>query len=201
MLELEVGRHWLPELFRMGAIPAGPLQYHPEGDLLTHAVEVLQRAAALSSDPLTRFCAFFHDLGKLATDPALYPRHHAHDEVGFRMASAFCNRLALPATYRKALAWTSRLHAHLNRWEELRDSTRIKTAEQATKAGIATILPVVARADKAGGITPAGWPLALAVAAMNTVELGIAAERLAAMPKENRAAFIMQKRVEKLRQG
>jgi tRNA nucleotidyltransferase (CCA-adding enzyme) len=199
MKEFRVGQGWLPEMFRMAEVPAGPLQYHPEGDLLTHAAEVLQRAAALSPDPLARFCAFFHDLGKLATDPALYPKHHGHEEAGFAMAGDFCNRLALPASYRRALAWTSRLHGHLNRWNELRDATKIKTAEQATKAGIAAILPIVALADQPGNKTPDDWELALAVAAMTTAELGIDADRLAAMPTANRAAFIMQKRVERLR--
>ena len=33
MLEFGVGRSWLPELFRMPEIPAGPLVHHPEGDL------------------------------------------------------------------------------------------------------------------------------------------------------------------------
>ena len=200
MVELNVGRHWLPELFRMGAIPAGPLQYHPEGDLFTHAAQVLQRAASLSSDPLARFCAFFHDLGKLATDPAIYPRHHGHEEAGASMAVELCSRLALPADYRRALAGISRLHPHLNRWEELRDATRIKIAEQAVKAGIVDILPVVSRADKAGAPTPAGWPLALKAATMTTAGLGIDAERLAAMPPAQRPAFLLQKRVEKLRE-
>lgn len=199
MREFGVGREWLPELFRMADVPAGPLQYHPEGDLLTHAIQVLQRAAALSTDPLVRFCAFFHDLGKLATDPAIYPKHHGHEEAGFALAATFCNRLALPAAYRKALAWTSRLHGQLNRWHELRDATKIKTAEQATKAGIALILPTVALADQPGNRIPDDWGLALAVAAMTTAELDIAPDQFAIMPAEQRAPFIMQKRVEMLR--
>jgi len=201
MCELDVGRHWLPELFRMESVPAGPLKYHPEGDLFTHAVQTLQRAAADSPDPLVRFCAFFHDLGKLATDPALYPKHHGHEESGAKLAVSFCNRLTLPAGYRKALAATSRLHPHLYYWDELRDSTRIKIAEQALRGGIAGFLPIVARADKPGSTTPAGWSLALEVATMTTAQLGIDAGQLAAMTKEHRPAFIMQKRVEKLRQG
>jgi len=201
MRELDVGRHWLPELFRMDSVPAGPLKYHPEGDLFTHAVQTLQRAALESPDPLVRFCAFFHDLGKLATDPALYPKHHGHEESGARLAVTFCNRLALPAGYRKALAATSRLHPHLYYWDELRHSTRIKVAEQSVKGGIAGFLPIVARADKPGSTIPAGWSLALEVATMTTAQLGIDAGQLAAMTKEHRPAFIMQKRVEKLRQG
>ncbi len=54
-----VGTTVLPELFRMGNIPAGPLEHHPEGDLLTHSIQVLQRVGEKSADPLTRFCAFF----------------------------------------------------------------------------------------------------------------------------------------------
>lgn len=194
-----VGREWLPELFRMPHVPAGPLEHHPEGDLLTHATEVLQRAAAISADPLVRFCAFFHDLGKLATDPALYPKHHGHEEAGFAMAGDFCHRLALPASYLRALAWTCRLHGHLNRWMELRDTTRIRIAGQATKAGVATILPIVAQADQPDSTALGDWEQALTAAAMTTAELGIAPERLVAMPPANRAAFVLQKRVERLR--
>jgi tRNA nucleotidyltransferase (CCA-adding enzyme) len=180
-------------------VPAGPLQYHPEGDLFTHAVQTLQRAAALTPDPLTRFCAFFHDLGKLATDPAIYPKHHGHEEKGALLTVPFCNRLALPAVYRKALAATSRLHPHLNYWDELRDATRVKIAGQAVKAGIAGILPIIALADKPGSATPPGWPLALGVATMTTADLGIDPDRLAAMPANHRPAYLMQKRVETLR--
>ena len=86
MVQFRLAANWLPELFRMPDIPAGPLQHHPEGDLLTHCLQVLQRVAAVTPDPLTRFCAFFHDIGKLSTDPALYPKHHGHDEVSAHRA-------------------------------------------------------------------------------------------------------------------
>jgi tRNA nucleotidyltransferase (CCA-adding enzyme) len=201
MVEYNLGRHWLPELFRMPEIPAGPLKYHPEGDLFAHSLEVLQRASTVTADPLTRFCAFFHDIGKLATDPALYPKHHGHDETGFRMAIDFCNRLCLPADYRKALAWVSRLHGKLNRWEELRDSTKIRMAEQSIKAGIQDILPIVSRADKAGNCSPEGWGQALKTAVMTVAELGIDQEKLEKLPTGKRADYILQKRLELMRSG
>lgn len=199
LLEFRVGGEFLPELFQMPLVPAGPLVHHPEGDLFTHAIEVLQRVAADTDDPLARFCAFFHDLGKLATDPALYPKHHGHDDAGFAMAAAFCNRLCLPAAYRQALAWVSRLHGKANIWGELRDSTRVKMAEQARKAGIITILPLVAAADKPGGVPMGSWEVAVQVAGMTTRELGIDRERLEALPPASRPAYIMQQRVAALR--
>lgn len=200
MIEFNVGAEFLPEIFRMPAIPAGPLEHHPEGDLFTHSIQVLQRVAAQSDDPLARFCAFFHDIGKLSTDPALYPKHHGHDHAGFGMAVEFCNRLCLPSTYRNGLAWVSSLHGKANVWDELRDSTKITMAERAVKCGIARILPLVSAADKPGGQPIADWDDVVRIARMNTRELGIDQEKLEVMPGRNRPSFILQKRVELLRE-
>lgn len=199
MLELEVGKDMLPEIFHMSGIPAGPLIHHPEGDLLTHSIQVLQRVAQQTSDPLARFCAMFHDIGKLATDPALHPRHHGHEDTGFTLAREFCDRLRLPATYRTALSWVSRLHGKLNRWRELRYATRIRTAEQASRAGITEILPLVSMADKKDGLDKAGWERTLQIARMTTADLCIDHVKLENMPANKRSGLILQKRVNKLR--
>ncbi len=199
MIEFGVGAEFLPELFRMPAIPAGPVQHHPEGDLFSHSIQVLQRVAARGDDPLARFCGFFHDLGKLATDPVLYPKHHGHDHAGFSVAVEFCNRLCLSATHRKALAWISTLHGKANLWDSLRDATKLDMAEQALKAGIVEILPLVAAADKADNPPMTGWDNVVRIAGMNTRELGIDQSGLEAMPVRNRVAYISQKRIAILR--
>lgn len=201
MIEFGVGSEFLPEIFRMPQVPAGPLQHHPEGDLLTHSIQVLQRVAAETSEPLPRFCALFHDLGKLATDPALYPKHHGHDNAGFSIAVDFCNRLRLPAPYRKALAWVSSLHGKANLWKTLRDSSKLKMAEQAFKGGIVEILPLIAAADKAGGLPMTGWEGVVRIVRMTTAELGIEQHVLEAKDVKNRAAFILQKRIEMLKES
>ena len=196
MLEFNAGKILLPELFLMRSIPAGPLEHHPEGDLLTHSFQVLQRVAEKTADPLTRFCAFFHDLGKLATNPSLYPKHHGHDEAGFKSAEEFCNRLRLSLAYRKGLSWVSRLHGKLNRWSELRDAKKLEIADQSLKAGIVEVLPLISAADKPGNTKVEGWDDAVAVACMATAELGIMPQQLEAMPVGNRSSYILQKRVE-----
>ena len=201
MIELNIGEKFLPELFRMPAIPAGPLEHHPEGDLFTHSVQVLQRVAQQTTDPLARFCAFFHDIGKLATDPARYPAHHGHDESGFDMAVDFCERLCLPTLYRKALAWIIRLHGNAHKWNELRDSTKINMAEHALRAHIVDILPMVSLADKWGGAPMAKWEAVVAIARMNTHELEIDRVKLECIQPENRPSYLLQRRVEKLRRS
>jgi tRNA nucleotidyltransferase (CCA-adding enzyme) len=199
MLEFSVGAGYLPELFRMPRIPAGPLEHHPEGNLLAHSVQVLERVARRSDDPLARFCAFFHDIGKLVTDPACYPRHHGHDRAGAALARDLCTRLRLSARYRTALAGISRLHMTFNKWDELRDGTRVRTAEQAVKGGIAEILPLVSAADRAESEEPAGWSRAVGVVCMTTVELGMDQRRLETMLPDIRADLILQKRIEMFR--
>lgn len=199
MLEQNVGQCFLPELFRLPAIPAGPLIHHPEGDLFTHSCQVLQRVSACTVDPLARFCAFFHDIGKLSTDPAHYPKHHNHDQAGFDLAISFCDRLRLPASYRIALAWTSRLHGKLNLWEELRDTTKIRMAGQAVKAGIEEILPLVSAADKLDAAGHEGWRDAVRISGLTTSELGINPAGLEAIKAGKRGDYILQKRVELFR--
>lgn len=201
MQECAIGRHWLPELFQMPQVPAGPLQYHPEGDLFSHAIQVMQRVAALTGDPLARFCGLFHDIGKLSTDPACHPRHHGHDQAGYAPALQLCQRLKLPGSWSRALAWSARLHTRANNWDELRRSTRIKLADQAIKAGIERILPQVSAADKQGTGVMAGWERVLEIARMGSAELGIDQEQLEAMPPLRRGNFLLQKRVELLATG
>jgi tRNA nucleotidyltransferase (CCA-adding enzyme) len=201
MLQFNVGRPLLPELFSMPQIPAGPPEHHPEGDLFTHNCEVLASMVEQNKQPLARFCAFFHDLGKLATDPALYPKHHGHDDAGYAMAPAFCNRLALPAAWRNALAWSSRLHGPANRWQETRDSTRIRIAEGAIKGGIAEILPQLTAADWPEGPGMPDWSIALAAARLSSAQLGISAEQLEKLAPTEKGALILQKRVEYLRRA
>ncbi|MDD5284223.1 MAG: HD domain-containing protein [Desulfuromonadaceae bacterium] len=199
MLELNVGETFLPELFRFPAIPAGPPIHHPEGDLFTHSCQVLQRVSLSTDNPLTRFCAFFHDIGKLATDPADYPKHHGHDRAGFQLAIDFCDRLRLPANYRIALAWISRLHGKLNIWDEQRDATKIRMAGRAVKAGIEEILPLVSEGDKPGGQAYNGWWEAVRISGLTTSQLRIDRVRLEEMKGEKRGDYILQKRVELFR--
>jgi len=199
MLDLRVGSEFLPELFRMESIPAGPAGFHPDGNLAVHSLQTLQGAARATGNSTARFCALFHDLGKLATSPALYPRHFGHDTAGYALARDFCNRLRLPASLRKALMWTCRLHLAVNRWSELRVSTKMRVAEQALKAGIADILPLVSAADKPEGSGPGGWRAAVRIAGLTTAELGIDRERLMVIPVDDRQAFIIQKRTETFR--
>ncbi len=200
MISYQVGRTYLPELFAMPQVPAGPLQYHPEGDLLTHSLQVMQRVAAKTDAPLPRFCGLFHDLGKLSTDPAHYPKHHGHDNAGFKPAQKLCERLRLPSAWHKALAWTCSLHTKANNWAELRTATKIRLAEQALKAGITEILPLVSSADKPDSSGMPGWETALQVAVMATAELGIDQATLLQMPVQHRADHILQTRIHRFRE-
>jgi len=197
MLQFGVGREYLPELFLMQAVPAGPLEYHPEGDLFTHSMQALERIALQTSDSKARFCALFHDLGKLYTPKDQYPRHHGHDAEGAVAAEAFCKRLRLPVALQRALQATNRLHQTANRWDELRDATRIKLALNAIKGGIESFLPLVVAAD-CGGAMP-GWEETLRVASLNAAQLGIDPVLFKEFPPEQCQQLIMQHRIHELK--
>ncbi len=91
---------WFPELERLIGTPQPP-QYHPEGDVWTHTLLVLDQAAALrdqAEDPLgLMLAALCHDLGKPdATRVEADGRLHAfgHDAGGVPVTEVFLSRIS-----------------------------------------------------------------------------------------------------------
>ncbi len=220
MTKHDAGRGYFPELFRMASVPAGPKEYHPEGDLFTHSQEALERASALSPDPLTRFGAFMHDIGKLETDPAQYPRHHNHDKAGAPLAKQIGVRMRLPGDWVKTAVAASNLHQTAGLWPELRDTTKLRLAENAVRKGMERRLPVIVRADR-GNFDEAQWAHAVNAAIMTVKELGIDPRifeeckdddwcitecplhkrgKKCPMPVADRPSFLIQRRVDKYRE-
>lgn len=89
---------WFPELELLINLEQDPI-YHPEGDVWTHTMEVLDRAASMrdkASDPY-RFMllALTHDLGKAVTTAEKNGRIHAyeHEIKGMPLVESFIKRL------------------------------------------------------------------------------------------------------------
>lgn len=89
---------WFPELEALIGLEQDPI-YHPEGDVWTHTMEVLDRAAAMRDkvpDPY-RFMllALTHDFGKTVTTAEKNGRIHAyeHEIKGMPLVEEFIRRI------------------------------------------------------------------------------------------------------------
>ena len=89
---------WFPELKQTIGLEQDPV-FHPEGDVWTHTMEVIDRAAAFRdrvSDPYSfMLLALTHDLGKIVTTEVINGRIHAyeHEQKGMPLVEAFIGRL------------------------------------------------------------------------------------------------------------
>ena len=89
---------WFPELELLINLEQDPI-YHPEGDVWTHTMEVLDRAASMrdkASDPYNfMLLALTHDLGKAVTTAEKNGRIHAyeHEIKGMPLVESFIKRL------------------------------------------------------------------------------------------------------------
>jgi poly(A) polymerase len=86
----------LPEIARMKGVEQPP-QFHPEGDVWTHTLMMLEQLPAGCS-PTLAWGVLLHDVGKPSTfTPPAGPngriRFDRHVEVGTQMAIDICNRL------------------------------------------------------------------------------------------------------------
>lgn len=112
---------WFQELAGSDRIPAGPAPYHT-GSLLAHLQRVMDK---LAGSALRVWMGLCHDLGKAATDPARWPRHHEHDKLGAELAERLARRLGLPEKYVRAGRIASALHMTAARYANLRPGTRV----------------------------------------------------------------------------
>lgn len=119
----------LPELNSLFGVP-NPIQYHREIDSGIHTLMVLEAAVALSPDPVTRFAALVHDLGKARTPIREWPKHHGHEERGVAVVEALCSRLRIPNDYKTLAVMVSRHHLNIHRLFELRAGTIVTLLER-----------------------------------------------------------------------
>lgn len=90
----------LPEVAAMQDVPQPP-EFHPEGDVWTHTLLMLERLHPRSS-PTLAWAVLLHDVGKPPTFKSAQEtgdriRFDGHAEIGARMAAAICHRLRFSA--------------------------------------------------------------------------------------------------------
>jgi putative nucleotidyltransferase with HDIG domain len=83
--------HVIPEVLEMDGVPQPP-EYHPEGDVLTHTLLMLDLLERPSVE--LAMATLLHDVGKPRTFEILDRiRFNNHPKVGAKMAEAICRRL------------------------------------------------------------------------------------------------------------
>jgi tRNA nucleotidyltransferase (CCA-adding enzyme) len=117
-----------PEIHALFGVPQ-PEQWHPEIDTGLHTMMAPDQAAQLTEDPVVRFAALTHDLGKGTTPTEQLPRHIAHEERGVVLVEALCDRLRIPNAYREIGVHVSRYHLHAHRITEMRVSKLLELLE------------------------------------------------------------------------
>jgi len=119
----------LPEIDALFGVPQ-PIEHHPEIDTGVHTIMVLQQASLLSKEPITRFAALCHDLGKALTPKEKWPSHHGHEAGGLKPIRQLCKRLRVPKNFQELACVTAEFHLHVHRAFEIKNSTLLRTIEK-----------------------------------------------------------------------
>lgn len=119
----------LPELDALWGVPQ-PAQHHPEIDTGVHVMMVIDHAAQQRFDLPVRCAALMHDLGKGATPPQQWPKHHGHEAHSVRLVEQVCKRLKIPNDCRDLAVMTAREHGNVGRALELRPNTIVTLLER-----------------------------------------------------------------------
>lgn len=118
-----------PELNRLFGVP-NPPRWHPEIDSGVHTLMVLEQAARLTPDPLVRFAALVHDVGKGLTEPVCWPSHHDHEKKGAQALKLWNKRYRIPSDFLQLGIIVAQYHAYCHRVFELRPATLLQILEK-----------------------------------------------------------------------
>lgn len=116
----------LPELSSLFGVPQ-PEIYHPEIDTGVHTMMVLDQACLLTADPVTRFAALTHDLGKGSTPKEVWPGHAGHEQRGLYAINAICARFPVPNRFKSLALLVAGYHTHCHRSLHLKTKTLLET--------------------------------------------------------------------------
>ena len=117
--EMDQLDYWFPELARLIGLEQDPI-YHPEGDVWTHVMAALDKAAAYRAQAEEPFrfmlVPLVHDLGKIETTEEVNGRIHAydHEKVGLPIVSRFLHRLTNEAGLIRYVLNMTELHMRPN---------------------------------------------------------------------------------------
>ena len=111
-----------PELNALFGVPQ-PKQHHPEIDTGLHSFMVLEQATRLSPNPVVRFAALMHDLGKALTPQGNWPKHIKHEVLGLQPINEMCDRLRIPNLFRELSLKACEYHTQVHKAFELKAST------------------------------------------------------------------------------
>lgn len=110
---------WFPEVLALIGVEQ-EAKYHPEGDVYTHTMLVLNQAAALREQAIyplgLMFSALCHDFGKPQATRVIDGRIRAfdHENLGVPLAQAFISRLSSEVRLKKYVVSMVKLHMRPN---------------------------------------------------------------------------------------
>jgi len=188
-----------PELDALIGVPQPP-EHHPEGDAFEHSMQVLEAMARMTKDPVLRWVAVVHDLGKGVTPKELLPRHHGHEKAGVPLVEALGRRIRLPKRYTQAAKVGAAEHMRAFRIGEMRPGKAVRFLEQVSKStlGIEGLAMLVV-ADHRGRNNPeAEVPEAEELIRMAEVIFSVTGRDIDANPGPGFAEKLTQARVRKL---
>jgi len=118
-----------PEIDNLYGVPQ-PKESHPEVDTGVHTMLVVDQAAKISKDPVVRFAALTHDLGKALSPKEHWPKHHGHEAAGVPLVNAMCDRLKAPSDYRLCALQAAEYHLKGHKGLEMRANSVVKLFNQ-----------------------------------------------------------------------
>ncbi len=79
-----------------------PVEFHPEGDAFKHSMNLMDKVAELTDNPVVIFSGLVHDIGKGVTPTNMLPHHYDHEKHGLTVLAEWNSRAKFPNQWVKS---------------------------------------------------------------------------------------------------
>ena len=117
-----------------------PEKWHPEGDAYVHTKMVCREAwdryffNGVAYKPLIMFAAMTHDFGKALTNPAKWPSHYGHADLGVAPTRAYLREIyGTDECNINICTFTTKYHMHMHQIFDMKPATLVKIFKAAVE--------------------------------------------------------------------
>ena len=134
LLDLDALEIVHPEIFAMISCEQRT-DYHAEGDVFEHTMRVLDEVSKLSKDPIVRYCALYHDIGKPVVDNKTGSFYDHEDYDVIKPLFDVLKEKKHPNSYVNMGMMVSEWHGFTHKFKSMKPGTLVKKMTGDSPAG------------------------------------------------------------------
>jgi tRNA nucleotidyltransferase (CCA-adding enzyme) len=142
LFHLDVLKYHFPYFNVASRISAGPNQYHGSKSVFEHLLDAFDNAKLKGHSFDVALASLHHDLGKILTDKKLLPKHHGHENRGYKLVNWIEKHHRFTAKQLELMRVSGYTHMRFHVLEKIQSPIKLIRFYKAIKRNVEEVIEV-----------------------------------------------------------